>query len=174
MRCWSLGFVASEGYGEIWPWEKFVSTGLGVTRKGMWTNRKTCFVPRRNGRANLAADVAIVVMLSEDGLKRIEAQRWLGLGFFSRGGALIMYRDFQPCPPPCDTTTISKHNLKTYTQTADGELRYLLEWANNLPTFIPLKRTCQNCVSRVVEVGFKYLSMIRGKNIVHNTLYPFL
>lgn len=74
-----------------------VSTRLRVS-SGELTNKKTDFVPRRSGRANLAADAAIVVMLSEDGLRWIQVQRWRRLGFFSRGGALI-YWDFQPCQP---------------------------------------------------------------------------
>lgn len=51
---------------------EMVSTGLRVSSGVALTNRKTGFVPRRSGRANLAADAAIVVMLSEDGLRWIE------------------------------------------------------------------------------------------------------
>jgi hypothetical protein len=94
--------------------------GSGVSSRGSWTNRKTGFVPRRSGRANLAADVAIVVMLSEDGLRWIEVQRWRRLGFFSRGGALI-YWDFQPCQPPCDIAKLTYITRKYI---------YNLQWEN--------------------------------------------
>lgn len=108
--------------------------GLGVSGRGTWTNRKTGFVPRRSGRANLAADAAIVVMLSEDGLRWIEVQRWRRLGFFSRGGAPI-HRDFQPCQPPCDIAKHGISNSKISIHTTDAELRCQIECVNQSVNF---------------------------------------